>query len=254
MTMYTIYKIVCSVNDKTYVGYTSKGADARFQTHLLNARWKRKTALYDAIRCYGSEAFSVSVLLACSTHTEACEQEKRFIAELGTLLPLGYNMTEGGDGVPLTEDQRERANAKKRGRCYPKQLVANQRRKGTKAAPETIARLVAARKGKKHSAEHVRRRVEAFRRNRAAKLGIPYVEKPIKSHKPRTYARGAGKRIWTEEARAAERERALKQWTPEAKAAAKERARTQWTPEARRAARDRALSRSADKAAERKIA
>ena len=254
MTAYTIYKIVCSANGKAYVGYTSKSAEARFQTHLLNARWKRKTALYDAIRCYGPDAFAVSVLLECATHAEACDHERRFIAELNTLLPLGYNMTQGGDGVPLTEEQRARANAKKRGRCSPKQLVANQRRKGTKASPETIAKLVAMRKGKKQSPEHVRRRVEAFRRNRAAKLGIPYAEKPVETHKPRTYNRGAGKRIWSEETRQAERERAVKQWTPEAREAARQRAVKQWTPEAREAARTRALLRFANKAAERKIA
>lgn len=251
---YTLYKIVCSANGKAYVGYTSKGADARFRAHLLNARWKRKTALYDAIRRHGQEAFAVSVLLECDTHAEACERERRLIVEMNTLLPFGYNMTKGGDGVPLTEEQIAQANAKKRGRCSPKQLAANQRRKGVKAAPETIARLVAARKGKAQSPEHVRKRTEAFRRNRAAKLGIPYIEKPVKTHKKRTYARGAGRRVWTEAVRAAERERALKQWTAEAKAAAKERAIAQWTPEAREKARIRALLRFANKAAERKIA
>ena len=110
--MYTLYKIACSANGKAYIGYTSKTAEERFQTHLLNAKWKRKTALYNAIRKYGPEAFSVKVLLVCADHVSACEQEVRLIAETGCLLPAGYNMTTGGDGVPLTEEQRAAAGAK----------------------------------------------------------------------------------------------------------------------------------------------
>jgi len=242
---YVLYQIACSANGKVYVGYTSKSAEQRFAMHVQNARWKRKTALYDAMRCYGAEAFSVSEILRCETHADACDHERRLIAEMATMLPNGYNMTFGGDGVPLTPEQREAAAAKKRGRCTPKQWAANQRRKGAKASPETLAKLSAARRGKKHSDEHVRKRTEAFRRNRAVKLGIPYTDKPLKKHKPKSYNRGAGKRVWTEEARLAERERALKQWTPEAKQAAKERAARQWTPEARKLASERAKARFA---------
>lgn len=167
--MYVLYKIMCSANGKAYVGYTSKTAEERFQTHLLNAKWKRKTALYDAIRCYGEAAFSVELVLECETHAEACEHEIRLIKELNSILPGGYNMTHGGDGVPLTKEQQEAANAKKRGVCYPKQLEANLRRKGQKASEETKAKLSAIRKGKKQNPEWVRKRVESFKRNRALK-------------------------------------------------------------------------------------
>lgn len=251
---YVVYQITCKVNGKLYVGYTSKTAETRFRQHLLNARWKRRTALYDAIRCYGPEAFEVSVLVECESHAQACEQERKHINLLGCLLPVGYNMTTGGDGVPLTEAQRKKANAKKRGRFTEKQRIAAERRKGRKASEETRRRLSEARKGKTQSEEHVRKRTEAFRKNRAAKLGIPYVEKPVERHPPRTNKRGVRKRIWTPEARAAERERALKQWTPEAREAARMRAARQWTPEARQAASDRIKAKRAQAADERKIA
>lgn len=248
---FVLYKITCAKNGKLYVGYTSKTAEVRFSAHLQNARWKKRTALYDAIRCYGPDAFSVEEILKCETHAEACEHERRLIVEMSSLLPQGYNMTHGGDGVPLTAEQRAAASAKKRGRCTPKQWAASQRRRGVKASPETRAKLSACRRGKKHSEEHVRKRTQSLQRNRAAKLGIPYVEKPLKEHKPRTYNRGSGKRVWTEEARLQERDRALKQWTPEARQAAKERAAKQWTPEARKMASERAKARIA---AERKTA
>ena len=247
MSAFVLYKIACAANGKLYIGYTSKTAEERFTMHLQNARWKKRTALYAAIRCYGPDAFSVEEVLRCETHVEACEHERRLIAEFASLLPNGYNMTRGGDGVPLTPEQREAANAKKRGRCSEKQLAAAMRRRGSKASDETRKRLSEARKGKTQKPEHVKKRVEAFRRNRAAKLGIPYTEAPLRGPK------GAlrNKRVWTEEARLAERERALKQWTPEAKQAARERAARQWTPEARKAASER---KKAQVAAERKTA
>jgi group I intron endonuclease len=254
--MYVLYKITCSANGKAYVGYSSKSAEDRFRAHLLNARWKRKTALCDAIRCYGDAAFSVEVILTCETHAEACAHEIRLIAELGSILPLGYNMTKGGDGVPLTQEQREAANAKKRGVCSPKQLAANRRRKGQKASEETRAKLSAARKGRKQSPEQVAKRLETFRKNREKKIAAGLIAAP-KARVPRgpnrsgKASRTKKSRVWSLEDRARERQRALAQWTPEAKQAAKDRAAKQWTPEARKKVSERMLARYAKNKAER---
>lgn len=255
--MYVLYKITCSANGKVYVGYSSKSAEDRFKAHLLNARWKRKTALYDAIRCYGDAAFSVEVVLTCETHAEACAHEIQLIAKLGSILPLGYNMTKGGDGVPLTQEQREAANAKKRGVCSPKQLAANRRRKGQKASEETCAKLSAARKGRKQSPEQIAKRVETFRKNREKKIAAGLIAAP-KARTPRAYVRRDKStpkikkpRVWTAEDRARERQRALAQWTPEARQAAKDRAARQWTPEARERVSNRMRGVHAKKKAER---
>jgi len=253
--MYTLYKITCSANGKAYVGYTSKTAEERFRAHLLNAKWKRRTALYDAIRKYGPEAFSVEVLLACKDHASACEHEVRLIAEMNCLLPAGYNMTLGGDGVPLTEEQRAAANAKKRGVCSPKQLAANQRRRGQKVSDETRAKLSAARKGRKQSAEHVAKRAAAFRKTIEAQIAAgtrspPPERKPKRITAPKL-TRPKGPRVWTAEDRARERERALTQWTPEARQAARERAARQWTEEARKKASEQKRARYAKQRAER---
>jgi group I intron endonuclease len=243
--MYVLYRITCSENGKAYIGYSSKSAEDRFKAHLLNARWKRKTALYNAIRRYGEAAFSVETILRCETHTEACEHEIRLIAEICSLIPLGYNMTRGGDGVPLTEAQRDAANAKKRGVCSPKQLAANRRRKGQKASEETRAKLSAIRKGRKQSPEQIAKRVEAFQKTRKAKIaaGIIVPKAPVvRVKKPR---------VWSAEDRARERERALRQWTPEAKQAAKQRAAKQWDAAARKKVSERMAAWHAKQRAER---
>jgi len=127
---YEIYKITCRENGKVYVGYTKKTAQARFEAHLNNARWKRPGALQDAIRCYGPNAFYVETVLTCESHKDACANEVRLIAELNSMLPNGYNMTRGGDGVPLTPEKYAEMRAKKKGVSYPKMREAAQKRRG----------------------------------------------------------------------------------------------------------------------------
>lgn len=141
MSSYTLYKITCRENGKFYVGYTKTTAQERFEQHLLNARWKRQYALADAIRCYGNSAFFVETLLTCDDHTDACKNEMRLIAELNCMLPSGYNMTFGGDGVPLTAEKYAEVAARKKGVSSPKCKAAGLRRRGTKASPETKAKL-----------------------------------------------------------------------------------------------------------------
>ncbi len=151
--MYSLYKITCSQNGKVYIGYTSKTIDERFKMHCENARWKRNYALADAIRVYGVPAFTVELLLQCENHKEACEHEIRFIKELNSILPHGYNMTHGGDGVPMTPEVIAKMAASKKGKVTPKMLAYFERKKGTKLSLETRAKLSAAGKGHKKSEE-----------------------------------------------------------------------------------------------------
>lgn len=151
--MYVIYDIECAVNGKHYIGYTSKSGAERFAMHLDNARWKRKVALYDAMRTYGPENFSVTEIAVCKNHADGCFVEAAIIADRKTILPHGYNMTHGGDGVPMTPEVREKSNAKKRGRCTQKQREHADRMRGRKQSQEHIEKCRLLRIGKKHSAE-----------------------------------------------------------------------------------------------------
>lgn len=159
--MYKVYKIICSVNGKIYVGYTKKTVEERFEAHLLNARWRRKTALYDAIRAYGNESFSVQLLVECETHEQACAEEIRLIAELNSMLPSGYNMTRGGDGVPVPIEVLKEAGRKKLGVVTEKQRAYFDSRRGIKHSPEHIAKIAAKHIGSKRSEETRRRMSEA---------------------------------------------------------------------------------------------
>ena len=184
--MYSLYKITCSQNGKVYIGYTSKTIDERFKMHCENARWKRNYALADAIRVYGVPAFTVELLLQCENHKEACEHEIRFIKELNSILPHGYNMTHGGDGVPMTAEVIEKMAASKRGKVTPKMLAHLQKMKGRKLSLEHKAKLSAAGKGRKKSKEWIqkisisnlgkKRSAETCAKISMAKKGKPWSE------------------------------------------------------------------------------
>lgn len=95
-----IYIITNAVNGKRYVGLTKRSVDLRFKEHQHSAALGQKTHLYNAIRKYGKDKFSVRVLEETTLELVA-SREKFFIADLNP----EYNMTLGGESrvsrVPL---------------------------------------------------------------------------------------------------------------------------------------------------------
>ena len=92
--MYEIYKIT-SPSGRSYIGLTSVGHEERWRTHKRYARKypNKRHPFYDAIRKYGEDNFSVSVLASCETSEQACALEKKFIAEE----ERPYNVSPGGE-------------------------------------------------------------------------------------------------------------------------------------------------------------
>ena len=85
-----IYQITNLVNNKTYIGKTSKTAEQRFARHCYNSK-TQDTYLYKAMRKYGIENFIIEVLEETDTPNE---REMFWIESLSP----NYNMTKGGDG------------------------------------------------------------------------------------------------------------------------------------------------------------
>jgi group I intron endonuclease len=67
-----IYKIVNDVNDKIYVGKTTKSLDIRFKEHISDSTRKteEKRPLYNAIRKYGAEHFNILLIEECDVSIE----------------------------------------------------------------------------------------------------------------------------------------------------------------------------------------
>lgn len=188
--MYSLYKITCLKNEKIYIGYTSKTVLDRFKAHCMNARWKKNYALADAIRVYGEQSFLVEFLLKCSSHKEACENEIRLIKELNCTIPNGYNMTYGGDGVPLTPEGISKMSASRKGKITQKLIESWEKRKGRKLSPETKLKLSLIRKGKPKSEEWKR------------KIGLSNLGKKMSAESRAKISMSKKGKPWSEAARA----------------------------------------------------
>jgi group I intron endonuclease len=93
-----IYKITNKITGKTYVGQTSKTIQERFQAHLKKARKKVNRRLYDSMNHHGYDNFIIEEIEKVSDSITADDREKFWIKELDTIMPNGYNMTDGGGG------------------------------------------------------------------------------------------------------------------------------------------------------------
>ena len=104
-----IYKITNQLNGKVYVGKTGHTLEQRFQKHLGHVSRKVNRHLYDAMNHYGSQHFIIELIEQVDDMI-ANERERHWITTLGTRSPVGYNMTDGGDGgntlAGWSEDER----------------------------------------------------------------------------------------------------------------------------------------------------
>jgi group I intron endonuclease len=103
----------CETTEKMYVGqtvshrknhgkYRPYGFEGRFKAHLCEAIKNTKanscTYLDNAIRKYGVDVFSVTLLENCKMD-EMDEKERHYIKKYNTIAPNGYNITAGGKGM-----------------------------------------------------------------------------------------------------------------------------------------------------------
>lgn len=120
MRSYDVYKVTNKINNKVYIGITSKGLSARWKEHLYNAEHDCPFKLHRAIRKYGKENFSIELIDFCNSWEELEEKEKYYISEYKSLQDeFGYNMTEGGDGTIgryVTMETRDKIRQKAIGR------------------------------------------------------------------------------------------------------------------------------------------
>lgn len=94
-----IYVITNQINNKQYVGQTTKSIEERFQEHIYCSKSDRLKGrpLYSAIRKYGADNFNIALLEECQ-NDELNEKEVIWIDRLNTYRN-GYNATIGGDGI-----------------------------------------------------------------------------------------------------------------------------------------------------------
>ena len=97
-----IYKITNIINNKIYIGQTSKDLKTRFYSHC---RQNNCIALYSAIKKYGKENFKIEEIFSSENQNEIDHMEKKLIKDYSSNhREIGYNIKEGGlvCGVPQT--------------------------------------------------------------------------------------------------------------------------------------------------------
>lgn len=96
-----IYKVENKINGKIYIGQTIHYKKRKLD-HIGEARRQSNSIFHKAINKYGDKNFEWSIIDECDftydneNNSLLDELEKKYIIEYNSLLPNGYNATEGG--------------------------------------------------------------------------------------------------------------------------------------------------------------
>ncbi|RYE19166.1 MAG: GIY-YIG nuclease family protein [Sphingobacteriaceae bacterium] len=125
-----IYAIVNDFNNKVYIGQTNS-PHKRMLSHK-NTAHLHNTVLARAIQKYGAEHFQM-MIIETVTDQDIDEREIYWILRYNCLVPMGYNISEGGGRVTITQEMRD---------------ALSKRRLGTKSSDETRMKQSLSHKGR----------------------------------------------------------------------------------------------------------
>jgi len=97
---FQVYQIQNTVTGEVYIGKTHLTLKKRWCAHLYLAKRGSESHFHRAIRKYGEGVFVTSTLHDGLTEEAANQKEIECIAAVNSTVN-GYNMTPGGDGIPL---------------------------------------------------------------------------------------------------------------------------------------------------------
>jgi len=120
-----IYKITNSVNGKQYIGQTSLTLEERVNFYYFHHAYPSDSCypIERAMRKHGFDNFVFKTLRECATQRELDLWERHYIKKLGTKIPVGYNVQDGG------RFYREPSREAIRGRLIVKRYLLIQRKK-----------------------------------------------------------------------------------------------------------------------------
>lgn len=110
---YIVYCYTNNLNNKKYIGITSRSLEERERNHIYESRNKSNKCYNSpfkrAIRKYGIQSFNKEILDIVDTLEEACELEKYYIEKFQTYYKYknsnGYNATIGGELLQMPKDR-----------------------------------------------------------------------------------------------------------------------------------------------------
>lgn len=109
---FCIYRHVCRVTGKSYIGLTGYGPERRWSQHRQSANLGAPTIFHRAIRKHGADAFDLEVLERVATRDAANTAEARWIAHFkSNHLGVGYNIDAGGNTSERRNDTKAKIGA-----------------------------------------------------------------------------------------------------------------------------------------------
>jgi group I intron endonuclease len=169
--MYTVYLITNILDNKKYIGYTSKTLQVRFEWHCTRKNCRK---LRNAIDKHGRNNFKIENLCQVDSIEQALEVEAEHIKAMD-LIKIGYNLCEGGRAPKMSEETRQKMSKSHMGKKRP-QMSQEQKDKIAKA-----------RIGIKQSRETILKGLETKKRNAKplpADFGIKISERQRGSNNP----------------------------------------------------------------------
>lgn len=155
-----VYKHENLLNNKVYIGITSRTLNARSGKN--GSSYYKSPHFWSAIQKYGWGNFSHEVLVDCLTKDEACKLEKEYIVKYkSTDRKFGYNCSLGGEsgnyGVKASEELRKRLSEMRKGENAPNY--------GRRMSEEVKDKIRKKKLGKTLSEKHKRKISESLYKN-----------------------------------------------------------------------------------------
>ena len=115
------------VNGKQYVGQTSRTLEQRWREHCC----QNHCIVDKVIQKYGKDNFSIEQIDVAETLVELNEKEIYWINHYKSKVPNGYNVADGGAGVPLvkTDEWKMKIGNSNRGNKRPDLATYNKSNK-----------------------------------------------------------------------------------------------------------------------------
>ena len=190
-----VYKITNLVNNKVYIGQTTKTLQSRKLRHIQDANNNVDTYFARAILKYGANSFKWQVICICPNMDSLNKTEQYYIAYYNSMdNTVGYNLQSGGKYCIMSDRTKEKLSRIRRGKNHPmygKKHSLEARKKIKEAMrsriedPDYVPPML----GKKASKETLKKMSKAS----SGKNNYWYGKKLSKEHRKKLSIRKSGK-------------------------------------------------------------
>lgn len=154
---YTVYLRTNKVNGMQYVGQSGDFKERERCWNNLKIKYANKFLTLDREK-YGLANFDLKILTEVDTREEAWELEQKYIKELGSKFPNGYNRADGGKnskGTEFTKEHRELlSKIKKDAHIVPKSAFKEGNEPWNKGVKDCFSEYTLKAMSEKHKGKH----------------------------------------------------------------------------------------------------